>query len=154
MMQGIYWTPISRVLEIVLGIGAIAIVYLMARSFMSKHAWGDGAQYEMLGLEVPEDVGEDGAGDLDLRQDVRAGLAVKELEHDKDEAVLQGLIGLEDRIVRFGFTIALTYLSITWFGIRSMAMWLLALPVLYLLVTAFVGKDPIYRRLGLTTQFD
>lgn len=156
-MGGIYWSPISRLLEIVLGAGAIAIVYLMARSFMSKHAWGDGAEYEMLDLAMPGEDADEAAlaelgeetGGVRPTSDVETDFGVEE-----DTAALQGLIGLEDRIVRFGFSIALLYLSITWFGIQSVAMWLFMTPVFYLAVTGFIGKDPVYRWVGISTHFD
>lgn len=153
-------TPISRILEIGLAVSGIAILYFMARIFVSKHAWGDGAQYEMLDLPTPD---RENFEALDARGQVHAAttlaatdahVAVDIRGEESDYAAERGLIGLEDRIVRFGFTLALTYISITWFGIRSMAMWLLALPVLYLLITAFVGRDPIYKMFGLTTEFD
>src|SRR5690625_4754459 len=151
-MEAVYMSPISRILEIGLAVSAIAILFFMARIFVSKHAWGDGAQYEMLDLPTPA---EDDFGILDESRAAVDGWADDaSMDAEADEAAKQGLLGLEDRIVRFGFTLALTYLSVTWFGIRSMAMWLLIVPVLYLLVTAFSGKDPIYKRFGLSTEFD
>lgn len=145
-MEGIYLTPISRLIEIALAVSGIVILYFMGRIFVSKHAWGDGAEYEMLGLSAPE---RDDVDVLDNVDSVREVTAAEE-EH----AVLEGVVGLEDRIVRLGFTLALSYLAITWFGILSLAMWLLTLPVLYLFGTAVVGKDPLYRWFGLTTEFD
>src|SRR5690625_4475060 len=153
-MEAVYMSPISRILEIGLAVSAIAILFFMARIFVSKHAWGDGAQYEMLDLPTPaeEDFGMlDDSEASPVSASDATGLPGGV---DEDGAEQQGLIGLEDRIVRFGFTIALSYLSITWFGIFSMAMWLLIGPVTYLLVTAFAGKDPIYKWLGLTTEFE
>src|SRR5690625_4297726 len=144
-------SPISKIIEIGLAVSAVVILYFMARIFVSKHAWGDGAQYEMLDLPTPP---QEDFGVLDAADDAVDEATLATLAEEEDAAAQQGLIGMEDRIVRFGFTIALTYLSITWFGIRSMAMWLLIAPVLYLLVTALVGRDPIYKRLGLTTEFD
>lgn len=154
-MEGIYLTPISRLIEIGLAVSGIVIVYLMARLFVSRHAWGEGAEYEMLGLATPERLNDADAGALGANagNEGRSAFAPK-ASVKEDVAALQGLVGLEDRIVRFGFTLALMYLAITWFGIRSLAMWLLIVPVLYLFGTALVGKDPIYRWFGLTTEFD
>lgn len=153
-MEGVYLTPISRLLEIILAVSGIVIVYLMARLFLSRHAWGDGAQYEMLDLATPERDDFDMVDETGVGQEESAVVTAESEFVEKDHAALEGLVGLEDRIVRFGFTLALSYLSITWFGIRSLAMWLLVLPVLYLAGTALAGKDPIYRWLGLSTQFD
>lgn len=156
MDGGVYLTPISRLIEIGLAVGGIVIVYLMVRLFVSRHAWGEGAEYEMLGLAPPE--GDGFEPDSDARVAGAGVGVVAEGEYagaeEEDRAALKGLIGLEDRIVRFGFTIALTYLAITWFGIRSLAMWLSVAPVVYMLATALVGRDPIYRWFGLTTEFD
>lgn len=146
-------TPASRIIEIGLAVSALVILYFMARIFISKHAWGDGAQYEMLDLPTPERENFDMLDETELGSASMAEAAFHGDEED-DLAAEQGLIGMEDRIVRFGFTLALSYLSITWFGIRSVAMWFLALPVLYFVITAMVGRDPIYRALGLTTEFD
>lgn len=182
-MEGIYLTPISRLIEIALAVSGIVILYFMGRIFVSKHAWGDGAQYEMLGLSAPQrddvdaldnvasvrevtasggpiagaavaDAADSGAADVDVAAPGAADMEQTFAAVEEDHAVLEGVVGLEDRIVRFGFTLALSYLAITWFGILSLAMWLLTLPVVYLFGTAVVGKDPLYRWFGLTTEFD
>lgn len=127
-MTGIYLTPVSRLIEIALGVSGLAILLFAARAFLSSHAWGDGAEYDMLDLPRP-----------------------KAKEKQRPTAP-PGTIGVEDRIVRFGFSFALGYLAGTWFGIGSLAMWILCLPVVYFILTALTGKDPIYRKLGLTTQ--
>lgn len=127
-MPDVYLTPISRFIEIALGVSGLAILLFAARAFLSSDAWGDGAEYDMLDLPRPK------------------------AKKKQGQSAPPGTIGVEDRIVRLGFSFALGYLAGTWFGIGSLAMWILCLPVVYFLITSLTGKDPIYRRLGLTTH--
>lgn len=173
-MDGIYMTPISKFIEIALAISGLVILYFASKIFASNHAWGDGAEYEMLDLE-PETTYSGAARSqatrsdaarseaahrvavhtVDARGDIGApsSAAVASDVHRHDDPAARGVVGVEDRIVRLGFTIALTYLAITWFGINSPAMWGLIAPVLYMGATAIIGRDPVYRRLRLTTKF-
>lgn len=112
---------------------------------MSRAAWGEGAEYEMMDMEPPQ---------RHATVPIEHGKHQESTWKECPEEETVGLIGIEDRIVRIGFSIALTYLAITWFGIRSLAMWVLTVPVLYFVITSMVGKDPIYTMFGLTTKVE
>lgn|SRR5690625_2660767 len=127
-MSGVYLSPVSRLIEIALGVSGLAILVFTARAFLSSDAWGDGAEYDMLDLPRPKG------------------------KKARVPNAPPGTLGIEDRVVRLGFSFALGYLAGTWFGIGSLAMWVLLAPVAYFLITGVRGKDPIYRKLGLTTR--
>lgn len=132
MSGEIYLSAASRWIEIGLAVSGVLILFFAWRAFMSFHAWGEGAEYEMLGIDAP-----------------RPGTERPAPGSRRHEA---GTVGAEDRIVRIGFTIALSYLGTTWFGVGSPAMWIMAGPIVYLMITALAGRDPLYRRFGITTQ--
>lgn len=122
-------------LEVALAIGGLLILLFASRAFMSRHAWGDGAEYEMLDLAIPHHE--------PASTQRQAGR-----EHGRP-----GAVGLEDRVIRFGFFIALNYLAFTWFGIGSPAMLAFVLAGMYALVTGWVGRDPLYALFGVSTTF-
>ena len=203
-------------LEGALALSGVLILLFAARAFMSRHAWSDGAEYEMLDMEIPRhaDVGDPHSGDASRnafrntddgaddsaddgteRNGVRdavceasgntdrftgsnadrmtggntgrmtggnteytadsgsTGVAGRgEMRHPGNRE-RRGALGLEDRVVRFGFVVALNYLAFTWFGLGTPAMLAFVTLGAYSLLTACFGRDPIYAYFGITTTF-
>lgn len=151
MQDSIYMSPWSHLIEVGLVVAGLLIMFLIFRTFGSRHAWGEGAEYEMLDLPMPDEAEATMTATSVQAADATASVATGEAD-EPDEAI--GFMGLEDRIVRGGFSIALIYISITFFGVRSLAMWILLAPIVYFAVTCAVGRDPLYRMFGISTKFD
>ncbi len=138
-----------------LALSGLLILLFAARAFMSRHAWSEGAEYEMLDLPVPQEgaggVGSQTEDGVDGAVGEAGGAAAAAELSSRERAVRPGEVGLEDRVVRFGFVIALNYLAFTWFGFGSPAMVAFVVLSLYALVTACVGRDPVYTRFGIST---
>lgn len=141
-------TPLGSLLEGLLAVGGLTILALIAKGLMSSHAWGDGAEYEMLDMDVSE---------RELEGTADSGSStITPGEGDGGpnghSVGSVGTLGIADRVCRFGLAIAMTYLSFTWFGRGSPAMWFGIIFGGYATVTFLVGRDPIYRRLGISSK--
>lgn len=142
-------------LEIGLAFSGVVIIFFAARALMTDHAWGDGAEYEMLGLETPSDVGgsADGGPSFGGASGAALGGPVPDERGGKNPEGHRGWLGIEDRIVRVGIGIGSGFLAFTWFGKGTPAMWILVTVSAYSLITFIAGRDPIYKKMGWSTRF-
>lgn len=107
---------------IALGMAAILLGVLLV---VGRTTWDESPKYEMLGQQPPE-------------RTVRPRVP--------------GRMGVEDRLVRVGVAVVALYYAASRLGFGEPVGWLLGLVGLYLAGTCALGRDLLYRRLGLDTR--
>jgi len=111
-------------LGILLGLGVLVLIGLAA--FRGELSDLERPKYEMLGQEPPIEA---------------AALPPKR----------PGRLGVEDRIIRLGLAIASGYYA-SRLGWGTLASWLLSALALYLILTALVARDYIYKKFNIDTR--
>lgn len=135
---------ISGWLEPILAASGVALLFFIAKGLMSSHAWGDGAEYEMLDLPAP-------ASRMTSRR-TESGSGSRSRTGNDGEGKGAGTLGVADRVSRFGFFVMLMYVSFTWFGRGSPAMWVGLTLGVYAIATCCIGRDPVYNYFGVSTR--